>query len=311
MNLKKLLIPLYRKSIKIYSRLTFGKPIVICMYHRINNNTDKELAKLAVSPENFREHMLFFKKHYSILDINSIPKRLKKQGVIITFDDGYADNLYNALPILEELNIPAIIFPSTININKTDEFWWEQLTRSLNDIKLSIRIPYSEVVIENDKGAFVAISNLIKNKNQTEIISWLHEFENINQIKNINREEFRSLTSNELLELVKHPLVTIGLHTHNHYQLNNMSKIDQHQEIIQSIEILSTYTKDKPIKHFAFPFGAYNEDTLSICKELNLTPYLANNRISNLYNLEHGIVNRILIPNIEANELNNYINQFI
>lgn len=57
------------------------------------------------------------------------------------------DNFTNALPILEELDIPATIFVSTGNINTSEEFWWDELERIL----LNSQIQYKETFrLEDD-----------------------------------------------------------------------------------------------------------------------------------------------------------------
>ena len=49
----------------------------------------------------------------------------------ITFDDGYADNLYFAKPILERHSMPATVFITGLNIGSSSEFWWDELERIL------------------------------------------------------------------------------------------------------------------------------------------------------------------------------------
>jgi peptidoglycan/xylan/chitin deacetylase (PgdA/CDA1 family) len=44
---------------------------------------------------------------------------------VITFDDGYADNIQNALPILERFKAPATIFVITGDVGKRDVVWGE------------------------------------------------------------------------------------------------------------------------------------------------------------------------------------------
>jgi len=41
-----------------------------------------------------------------------------KNGVLLTFDDGYANNLTEALPILEEYSVPAIVFVTCDHLDK-------------------------------------------------------------------------------------------------------------------------------------------------------------------------------------------------
>ena len=47
----------------------------------------------------------------------------------ITFDDGYANNLYQAKPLLEKYQIPATVFVATDYLEKPREFWWDELER--------------------------------------------------------------------------------------------------------------------------------------------------------------------------------------
>ena len=50
---------------------------------------------------------------------------------MITFDDGYADNLHNAKPLLEHYDIPATVFVVSGYVGHEREFWWDELERLL------------------------------------------------------------------------------------------------------------------------------------------------------------------------------------
>ena len=45
----------------------------------------------------------------------------------ITFDDGYADNLQVAAPLLAERGLPATFFIVSGTIGSGREFWWDEL----------------------------------------------------------------------------------------------------------------------------------------------------------------------------------------
>lgn len=59
------------------------------------------------------------------------------------------------------------------------------------------------------------------------------------------------------------PLCTIGAHTVSHPKLDTLSPEEQQKEIEQSLQGLEALLGHS-IRHFSYPHGAYNADTLSI-----------------------------------------------
>lgn len=110
----------------------FLRHSTILVYHRVADISHDPL-QLCVSSHNFREQIIDLKKHCNLVTLSHMVddlklRKVKKKTVAITFDDGYADNLYTALPILEELNVPATIFIATGNTNSQEEFYWDKNT---------------------------------------------------------------------------------------------------------------------------------------------------------------------------------------
>lgn len=106
----------------------------IILYHRVAD-TKNDPHRLCVSPENFREQIKFLKANFRIVPLVQFvmevrSKKLKNKTMAITFDDGYADNLHNALPILQEYNIPATIFLTTGHMGQEGPFYWDESTPS-------------------------------------------------------------------------------------------------------------------------------------------------------------------------------------
>ncbi len=106
-------------------------PFVILMYHRVQNNVEKELA---VREEDFRWQMRYLqKKGYHVLSLDEalqMPRAQRRRGrnVVLTFDDGYADYYTTAYPILASYLYPSLVYvvPGFVETGRT--FWWDEDT---------------------------------------------------------------------------------------------------------------------------------------------------------------------------------------
>ena len=109
--------------------------VAILMYHRVCDAASDPWG-LCVSRAHFNEHMEHLRRHCAVLSLRKliallVAGRLPKRAVVLTFDDGYADNLWNAKPILERFELPATFFVASGYVGQTCEFWWDELGRLL------------------------------------------------------------------------------------------------------------------------------------------------------------------------------------
>lgn len=96
--------------------------VPIMTYHHVNNVDPKRHD--TVNPERFDWHMAYLKKHgFTVLPLSTLVhiiregKPLPRKSVVITFDDGYADNYQYAFPILKKYDFPATMFVITDVVN--------------------------------------------------------------------------------------------------------------------------------------------------------------------------------------------------
>ena len=87
----------------------------ILMYHMIRNAIPgKKFNSLRVSPKNFERQIRYLHENgwhsYMMSEIVAQKDHLPEKSVVITFDDGYQDNLLNALPILRKYGFKATIY---------------------------------------------------------------------------------------------------------------------------------------------------------------------------------------------------------
>lgn len=108
---------------------------LILLYHRVAE-VSLDPWMLCVSPRNFADHLEVIRKYnlpISLRELNSALRKriLPRRSVAVTFDDGYADNLHEAKPLLERYGVPATIFVATGNMDHAREFWWDALDKIL------------------------------------------------------------------------------------------------------------------------------------------------------------------------------------
>ena len=101
------------------------------MYHRIGDPGCDPWG-LAVSPERFAEHLNVLRRNARPIGLRRLAKELgegtlKPGAVAVTFDDGYANNLYEAKPLLEHHEVPATVFVTSGMVGREREFWWDEL----------------------------------------------------------------------------------------------------------------------------------------------------------------------------------------
>ena len=97
------------------------------MYHRVS---DRDTDAITLNTKEFERQIRFFKDNYACPDPQQLIDNFKtKQSgkvsedtVLITFDDGYADNFKFARPILKKYGLRALVFLVSGHIG-SNNFW--------------------------------------------------------------------------------------------------------------------------------------------------------------------------------------------
>jgi peptidoglycan/xylan/chitin deacetylase (PgdA/CDA1 family) len=123
---------------RVYESATFLKKypqtIPVLMYHKIPKQEIDSQHKIFVKVDDFEKHLQFFSNQgFQTLTFSDLEKFRKnekpfsefpKKPLILTFDDGYKDNLENASPLLKKYQMRAQIFllaDSQIDSNNWDK----------------------------------------------------------------------------------------------------------------------------------------------------------------------------------------------
>lgn len=260
-----------------------GNKVLTLYYHRVNA-VDFDYNLLCVSPIKFRQQMLYLKHNYQIVRFEDNWNELDTNAIAITFDDGYADNLKYAVPILEELEIPATIFITTGTMAQSKELWWDELERLLflgSGFPLAFQLKDDEFscgwntsTYEYRKNCYASLHYLMKNFiNPQKREDWLMQLWEWRGLKRSVRENNRTVSSYDCRKLAGVKQISIGGHTHSHCSLADLERSEQEAEIGMSIRALENIL-GKKITLFSYPFGKplvdFNEETIEICKNCGI-----------------------------------------
>jgi peptidoglycan/xylan/chitin deacetylase (PgdA/CDA1 family) len=115
------------------------KRLTVLAYHRVADGPSPDfygfLGNLSATPEAFAEQMRFVSQRFTPIGIGDLAAALEgaplpDRAALVTFDDGYRDNRDEALPILEELGIPSVVFLATGHIGTGVAFWWDRVAEA-------------------------------------------------------------------------------------------------------------------------------------------------------------------------------------
>jgi peptidoglycan/xylan/chitin deacetylase (PgdA/CDA1 family) len=239
--------------------------LILC-YHRVAEGVEDPFY-LCVSPGNFAAHLeeIARTREPSTLAELSVPSR--RPRVIVTFDDGYRDNLASALPIAAAKGVPITVFVTSRILENRGGFWWDRLGTLLRsrppqvrEIELpaggrNVRVPLGSSGIRADLDA---VRRHLLPLRVTEIERTLEAVAARWQVDSASPADAGTLTPEDLLRLAASDTVTIGAHTVDHVRLRDQPASEQLETIAGSKAVLER-SIGRTVSHFAYPFGRLDD----------------------------------------------------
>jgi len=254
----------------------------ILMMHRVIPESGRTRVhnhrSLEISPAHLEDIVLYFRKrNYEFISLDRISEWLndsrkeRKRFVTFTFDDGYRDNLEFAWPVLRKYGVPFTIYITNSFPEKKALIWWyilEDLILKVSGINYSFetgRVKRSCSGIHARETVFNTVRNHILRMNQDNLSSELERFFDYYGFDAYSLSNELTLSWDNIAELAADPLVSIGSHTLNHYNLINLPDEIAWSEIAESQRIIESRI-NKKVLHFCYPLGKYGKRELELVK---------------------------------------------
>jgi peptidoglycan/xylan/chitin deacetylase (PgdA/CDA1 family) len=291
---------------RVAGRLERGARGVVLLYHRIDAPVT-DPWQLAVTPERFAEHLEVLAGAFRPVTLDELLDgvrrgRVPARAVAITFDDGYADNLHRALPLLERRGVPATVYVTAGHADGAPEFWWKQLEGLLLEPgrlppRLAVDVDgfrwawelgscaeLSSDRARRDRAWCVADAGPPPSPRHAAFRSLLERLEPVPEphrdailaalfaaagAPRSARPSHRLLRADEIRRLAAGGLVDVGAHTLTHPRLGRLPVARQHAEVAGSKARLEAIL-DRPVTTFTYPFGTprdFDADTVRVVRE--------------------------------------------
>jgi peptidoglycan/xylan/chitin deacetylase (PgdA/CDA1 family) len=252
---------------------------VILGYHRVAEAAWDPYA-LCVSPDHFAEQLEVLLAQTTPLSLRELVRALRDGSLppraeAVTFDDGYADVLHQARPLLERHQVPGVAYVVSGCLGR--EFWWDELARLLAPDQ---QLPPELCLGFGDKSRKWRLGSNVEPDRRQRLAHELHGLlvrsspaarsETIEQLFAAvgvpdGAPRNRVVDRDELLRLTRGGLVEVGAHTSTHPVLAELAVADQQLEIQTSKQTLEEVL-DRPVSSFSYPNGALTERTTAIVR---------------------------------------------
>jgi peptidoglycan/xylan/chitin deacetylase (PgdA/CDA1 family) len=328
-------------------RHRFARGGLILLYHCVAE-VRSDPWSLCVTPRHFAEHLEILRKHGRPMRLQQLAQPLQDgnlphRSIAVTFDDGYADNLHHAKPLLERYDMPATVFLTTGCIGQEREFWWDELDRVLlqpGTLPETLRLSVEGSPYEWDLGEaahyseddyqchrcwrawekvdpsarhflYRSLYQMLQPLREGERRKVLDQLLEWAGVRPVSRPTHRTLSLEEACSLAQGELIEVGSHTVTHPVLSALSAASQRDEIQRS----KTYLEEllgRPLMSFAYPYGGpshYTVETAAIVREAGFH-YACSNfadlawRATDRFQLP-----RFMVPNWDGNEFARWLRE--
>ncbi len=241
------------------------RKLIILIYHRVLNSPDFMNPNHATS-DSFEWQMKLLANYFNVLPLSVALDKLKAGSlppcaVCITFDDGYADNYLNALPILKRYDLPATFFITSGVLNE-NRMWNDDIVETVRHYEkpvldlTALDLGVYDIDTPNKK------SQIAKQiENHLKYLPFAERAKKCKVIANLtpNLPQNLMLTNEQLKNLSNELGMEIGGHSVNHPILANIEPINWQREI-QDCKTQLENIIEKTVRYFAYPNGKFNMD---------------------------------------------------
>lgn len=243
-----------------------GRGVILTMHHvwRGRELPFQPNRILEIAPEFLDSVITMIRAEgFDIAPLGEVPARLTADGppfAVLTFDDGYRDNLTEALPVLRRHNAPFTVYCVPGFAEATAPLWWRDLEDVVRETD-RLEVPFAEgaetfatATGKQKRQVFKAVYWRLRAGPEPVLRDVIARMATRAGIDPRERVEQLCLRWDGLAELAAEPLCTIGAHTMTHPMLARHDEKTVRHEMVESRRMLERELEVN-VEHFSYPVG--------------------------------------------------------
>ena len=275
---------------KKYVERLSGNGFALFLFHGViekSNYTVRNYTKKHLEKKFFVELMKELRAQGNPMTIDEVV-RCHREGspfppraFAVTFDDGFENNYSVAVPVLQELDVPATFYVTTDFVDRNQMSWIDRIEYCLEKVPSgAVRFtwsssaqyfstPQEKVSILDD------IREHVKNDptiDQNEFARGIFAQCGLAEIFSSDDPLDQKMDWMQVRALSESPLFPVGGHSHRHSILSFLTPDELDKEVRTSVELLKLHTGMSPI-HYSYPEGlahCYSQEVITVLKKYGI-----------------------------------------
>ena len=274
--------------------------LYIAMYHYTRDLKHSRYPEIkGLDKELFKNQIEFMKNSFNVVTMEQVLENTQGEGMhglpenalLLTFDDGYADNYTVAYPILEEYGLQGSFFipgktfatHQLLDVNKIhyilasadiyklvddlkkqmdyyrgSEYQYASTDELFHDYAVANRFDIKETIFVKRM-----LQTVLPEKLRNTISSNLFE-----KYVGVTEEQlaYELYMTEEQIRTIKRHGMFIGIHGYDHYWLGNLPEDKMKQDILMALDTLDEFI-DRKQWVMNYPYGSYNQEVIRYIRQ--------------------------------------------
>ncbi len=235
--------------------------VLILNYHRASRG-------------DLQSHLLYLRRHYRMLHLEDAlvelytptprqSSRDRRTALVLTFDDGYADNYTHAFPLAQKLQVPITIFVIPGYIESGEAFWWEEGKRLLGRTpRMKILFEGQNYSLQDEEERDELLARIEQRLRFATSVGEREAF--LTRVRKqlvvpatltATDDEYRPLTWAQVYKMAASGWVSFGAHTQHHPILGYLRRREEvYDELVRCRKMLEERLH-YPVRTLAYPVG--------------------------------------------------------